>query len=154
MSKSKVQNPFLGGIKEMQDGQSVHHANWFRGRHLFIPFTDWVSVLTLNSVSDTGWTDLNVSADVSDDAFAVILLAFFQDSASATVNTFAKFRENGSTSDGTAYIHGSHLNSQWRSQQFIVPIDSTKKLEYNIEASGVNTATLHLYLVGYYSKIT
>lgn len=146
--------PFIGKIQESQQLQGTHYVNFYRGRHVFIPFTNWVSVLTLNNVSDTGWTDLNVSADVSADAFAVVLLAFFQDSASATVNTFTKFRENGSTSDGTAYIHGSHLNSQWRSQQFIVPIDSTKKLEYNIEASGTNTATLHLYLVGYYSRIT
>ena len=154
MSKSKVRTPFLQTIKETELAQTQHHANFYRGRHVFVPFTNWVPILTLNSVSDTGWTAENVSAEVSADAFAIVLLAFFLDTASSTVNTFAKFRGNGSTSDGTAYIHGGHLNSHWRSQQFVIPIDDNKIFEYNIEASGANTATLHLYLVGYYSKIT
>lgn len=154
MSKNKGIKSAVSQIVGMEKSQSKHQENFFRGRHVFVPFTNWVSILTLNNVSDTGWTDKNVSTEVSTNAFAVVLLAFFQDTASATVNTFAKFRENGSTSDGTGWIHGGHLNSQWRSQQFIIPIDDNKIFEYNIDASGTNTATLHLYLVGYYSKIS
>lgn len=154
MSINKRKPPFIGDIQQSKRSQETHHTNFYRGRHVFIPFTNWVSILTLNGVSDTGWTDKNVSANVSADAFAVVLLVFFQDTASATVNTFAKFRENGSSSDGTGWVHGGHLNSQWRSQQLVIPIDDNKIFEYNIEASGANTATLHVYLIGYYSKIT
>lgn len=154
MSINKRKPPFIGEIQAAQQSQATHHANFYRGRHVFIPVSERVQILNLNNVSDTAWTDKNISANVSSDAFAAFLLLAFYDTASATVNTFAKFRENGSSHDGSAFVQGGHLNSVFNVEQAIVPLDANKVFEYNIEASGANTATLHVYLVGYYSKIT
>jgi len=154
MSKSKVKMPFVGDIKDMGLAQKQHHVNFARGRHLFMPFTERIQILNLNGVSDTAWTDKDVSANVSDAAFAALLAVFFKDSASATVEVSAKFRENGASSDGTGFVFGRHLNNQWQSNQLIIPLDADKIFEYSIEASGANTATLHVYLIGYFSKIT
>lgn len=154
MSINKRKMPFIGGIQESMQSQETHKMNFFRGRHLFMPFTNWVSILTLTNVSDTAWTDENVSAEVSEDAFAVLLYVAFNDSASASTHTYAKFRKNGSSSDGVGSVNGYHINNVFQTGHLIIPIDDNKIFEYNIEASGANTATLHLHLVGYYSKIT
>lgn len=156
MSKNKVQNLFVGPIKDMKNKQNEHHTNYYRGRHRLVPFTERVLLTgaSVSSSSDVGWTDVDVSSEVSEDAIAVILAVFFSDTGSATTNCFVKYRQNGSSSDGTGFVYGRHLNAQWESDQMIIPLDSNKIFEYSVDASGPNTATLATYIVGYFEQLS
>lgn len=156
MSKNKAKDPFVGPIKKMQRGQAEHHSNYYRGRHRVVPFKERVLLAgaSVSSSSDVGWTDVDVSSEVSEDAIAVILAVFFSDTASSTTNCFAKFRENGASSDGTGFVYGRHLNGQWQSAQLIVPLDDNFIFEFNVDASGAGTATLATYLIGYIEQLS
>lgn len=160
MSRNKAFTPLLSEIKRKRKEQDRHQVSWFRGRHRTV-FTTKTSILTLTNVSSTGWTDLDVSAQtatgggniISDDAFALLLYVVFSDSASATNDTYIAFRDNGTT-DTSAAVDGHHRNNTDARMQVIAHLDSDYIFEYNVGASGANTATAHVYIIGYIEQIS
>ena len=162
MSKNKIQDPFLGPIKDMQRSQNEHHHNYYRGRHRITMFDNVINVLNLPGVSTSTWTDLDFTGytssgtgQISDDTFAVILQVRVKDSASATSDAFISYRKNGSTDTiGQLVAQPSHINNTYHFEQGIVYLDSNYICERAILASGANTLTSDIYLIGYIEQIS
>jgi hypothetical protein len=155
MSKNKAGSNIIKEVGALQRNLNIQQTNYWRGRHRIVMLTDRVAVTaaTVTSSSDIGWTDVDMTSYVSANTFAVILAVFLSDTASATTECYVKFRENGSSSDGTGFVYGIHLNSQWSSNQLIIPVDSNLTMEYNLNATGSNTATLSTYIIGYIERL-
>lgn len=157
MSKNKVQDPFVGPIKDMQNRQGEHHSNYYRGRHRVVMLDTRSSILALTNTSDVAWTDVDVTslmpATISADTVALIILAEIRDTGSAATDCSVSFRKNGTTSTALV-VHGSHINDVYGGGQGIVGIDSNDILEYTVDATGANTADVNAYIVGYIEQLS
>lgn len=157
MSKNKVQNLFVGPIKDTQNKQKEHHSNYYRGRHRTVMLDTRHSILALTNTSDTGWVDIDVSslmpATIPDDTIELILFAEIRDTGSAATDCSVSFRKNGTTSTALK-ANGSHINDVYGSAQGLVAIDADDILEYNVDATGVNTADVNVYIVGYIEQLS
>ena len=157
MSKNKVQDPFVGPIKEMQNRLGEHQSNYFRGRHRVVMLDTRESILALTNTSDTGWTDIDVSSlmpvTISADTVALIILAEIRDTGSGATDCSVSFRKNGTTST-VLVANGSHINDVYGRAQGIVAIDSNDILEYIVDATGANTADVNAYIVGYIEQLS
>lgn len=164
MSKNKVQDPFVGPIKEMQVRQGEHHSNYFRGRHRVVMLTNKEKLVDFSAASTNAtYADKDVrlksdgvtASSVSDDTIAVILQVIIQDTGSATANCDIHVRKNGSTDDPAILVaKGGHLNSTNRFYNGIVGIDSNYLIEHKRTASGAGTLTGSINLIGYIEQLS
>jgi len=160
MSKNKATKPFFSALSKSMENQKRLENSHYRGRHRFVPIEPVILALNLNNVSSTGWTDLDVSGytssgtdEISDDAFELVLYVVFNDTGSAANDTYILFRPNGSTYTHGA-VNGNHRNNGEGRQQITIPLDDDYIFEYNVGASGANTADAKIYIIGYIEQIS
>jgi len=155
MSKNKAHDPFVGSVKQLQKEQGEHHSNYYRGRHRVVMFDDKISALTLTSASTVTWTDLDVTAHVSADTIAVIVLLQVNDSGSAATNALIQVRPNGSVDTvGHVVATAGYINDQIIYAQGICKVDTDKILEYQRTASGAGTLDAKIEVVGYIEQLS
>ena len=165
MSKNKAQNPFLGPIKDARGRQHRHETNYHRGRHRTVMLPSRIAAFQLNNQSTFTYADFDPTVymseavyggtgQISDDAFALILLVCIRDDASATTAAYGELREKGVTNP-SMYVNAGHINNSFVCQQGVVGLqESTKRFQYQLTASGGGTADLHVHIVGYIEQIS
>lgn len=160
MSKNKSSKPFLSDYRQKVDEQGRQQKSWYRGRHRFVSIEPAILALNLNNVSSTGWTDLDVSgytssgtSAISDDAIELVMYVIFNDTGSASNDTYILFRPNGSTYTHGA-VNGGHINNSEGRQQVTILLDNNYIFEYNVAASGASTADAKIYIIGYIEQIS
>ena len=117
----------------------------------YVPLTE-VQVLDLSGQGNVNWTDLDLTAHTSAHAIAVMLTLWFTDSGSATADVYGQTRGKGGT-NAQVIDRGCYINSLWNLLSGICAVDADQILQYEIKASGGNTASFRIWLFGYFEKI-
>jgi len=114
--------------------------------------TDKTTVATLNAKSDVSWTELDLSSYITPNTYLIKMEARIRDSGSAANNNYIQLAKNG-IELGVLTVKGGQVNDMWIYGNADVPCDSNGIIEYKIKASGVGTADVVIYLLGYFEYI-
>jgi hypothetical protein len=131
------------------DGGSVWGAS---GKILlnFVPMpTQGDPVLNLNGVGNIGYTDLDLTGATSSSTVAVLLEVGFSDTQSESSDLKFLLRKNGET-DRCAVVKATHRNGAANVAQVVCAVDGDQILEYQVNASGSNTAGATVWVLGYW----
>lgn len=119
----------------------------------YVPVDNPEEVLTeIARSSSLDWEDLDLSSFISamQGCSAVVLRVFFWDSAPGS-GVATQFRKKGSLAEPLlAY-------SAWKDEHdprtLIVPVDDDLFAQFFVNASGIETASLRVFLLGYFEKV-
>jgi hypothetical protein len=115
----------------------------------FVPVSPRIPVLEVLDSGTTDWTTLDLSQWLPPGAQAVLLYGYARDANSATNQTEIRF-DNYGVREGVFVIHPQAPNNRAHSEQGIVTLDSDRRLEYKILASGADTFRTEMLIVGYF----
>lgn len=128
-------------------GAEFTHLLGFPKKHLFL-FDNPVRVLNLAGVGDIGWTTLDVTAQTSSNAKVVLLVCYFKDSGAPSDNTRLYLRKDvGMT---ISYAVRTFGNNIWFFMFVVLKLAVGQTFQYSINASGGNTASAIIDVVGYF----
>lgn len=162
MSQNRLKySGIMGQIKQRERRQDNHEYGFFKGRHRVVLLDNKELLVSLVGSSSVAFTDKDVrtlsgggASSVSANAIAAIVQLVLSDTGSAATATLLQVRKNGSTDDpGHVLTRAAHINSTQGYAQGICGIDESFLLEYKLTASGANTATASIYLIGYIEQL-
>ncbi|MBA7573640.1 hypothetical protein ES708_15438 [subsurface metagenome] len=109
-------------------------------------------VVDVNRTEDSGWTDLDLTANTSADAkFAILLLRFHLVAQGTGSWNLLRVRKNGTTPtyDSRIYLNNAEPVAVDRTLVTIVGLDSGQVLEYTIDVNQDPTVSSFIWLLGY-----
>jgi len=119
----------------------------------YVPVDDPEEVWTETARgSSVDWEDLDLSSYISamQGCSAVVLRVFFWDSAPGSGVKTQFRKKNAAAMPAYAY---SALEDEYKPKTIIVPVDDDLICQFFINASGVDTANLRVFLLGYFEKV-
>lgn len=112
-----------------------------------------VSALSLSGSGDAGWTDVDLTTNTSSATCAVCVQLRVTDSGGgATFN----IRPNGTSwaETGVAPRVRTSAADEYANDTLWVGTDTGQIIEYNLNASGANTASAQIYIIAYMEEVT
>jgi hypothetical protein len=102
-----------------------------------------------NGVGDRNWTNVTMPSAVPSGAVAVLIYGYAGDSNATTTYTSIKFDAGGAPNGGTFGVVPQGPHSEVN--QGIVPLDGSRRISYEIRASGSTTFSTGWKVVGYWA---
>lgn len=120
------------------------------GKNIYITASPQASAkcLEITSSSDVTFTDLDLTAYTSANATYVLLGVYLSDTGAGAK---IYFRKNGASPAAPQYCYALYADvaNKGSSSQILVPLDTDEVIEYYLDASGTNTASCIVYVIGY-----
>jgi hypothetical protein len=165
VTSSDLANGSVGTAQLAADAVGGAHiaANTVTGGHLahsgfgphngqlltFVPISKTNLNVGGNGVGDRNWTNVTMPSAVPSGAVAVLIYGYAGDSNATTTYTSIKFDAGGAPNGGTFGVVPQGPHSELN--QGIVPLDGSRRISYEIRASGSNTFSTGWKVVGYWA---
>jgi len=115
--------------------------------------TDTVDLLRLDNVGTIDWTDLDIntagSGLVPAKANGVILVGYFWDSGTVTLDKGLSVRKKGETGNRQKFDIRQTNSTNYTTSFILVGLDSNGYIQYRVDATGADTASIFLRLFGW-----